>query len=209
MSRLTKHLVLLLAFSSPIKGAVIAGDAVLVPGGFMRDYELLLTKSIPVGEGLFAIGITQINPVQFQFDYLGIAEEYALYLASPGLNLLPSYASATVPFVTNTGAVGPGLLTLGVGQSVLLGYWDDRTPGDGIPDFGDNYGWVELARTPTELIATGGYTAIGSGIVVGTPNAIPEPSSAYLALISLSALGLRRRRIQIGQQGGAQEAPNC
>lgn len=192
--------------SDDCRGAVIANDAILMPYGGPADYILSLNQSIPSGEGRFAVAITQINPVQFQFDYYGIAEEYALYLASPGSQLLPSFALTTTPFVTNTGAVGPGILTLSIGQSVLLGYWDDRTF-EGVADFGDNYGWVELFRTPTGLVELGGYTAVGTGIIAGTSTTIPEPTSVLLASISFLVTCLRRCRKKTGEQDRAQEAP--
>ena len=175
---------------------IIQNDAVLSPSQdpFFGDYDLFLSQSIPDGLGLFLYNITELSNSQFRFDFSSIAELNALYQVTPGQIVSAGFANSTTPFVTNSNNPGTGVLSLAVGESVFLGYWDDRTF-ESLPDSDDNYGWFELSNTGAGLELLGGATVIGfEGIIVGTTTAVPEPSSATLVLGMISATMLRRRR---------------
>ena len=144
---------------------------------------LTLTQSIPPGQGLFAIEIVDQGFGFFQFHFAGIAQEYALFDAVPGLEFTPAYASQNTPLVSNN-PVHPGsaLLNFAPGESKYFAYWDDRGPFGGGPVSDDNYGWVRLTRDPLGLVASESVTALGGGIIVGTDIQIPEPGRVVLLL---------------------------
>ncbi|MEM9079374.1 MAG: hypothetical protein AAGC74_01640 [Verrucomicrobiota bacterium] len=86
------------------RAAVIINDAAIIDNFFGFDEQTLtLTQSIPSGEGLFAISITTRGFGHYLFEFQGIAEEYALFQASPGLLFTPDFVSSTLPFVSNDG----------------------------------------------------------------------------------------------------------
>lgn len=191
-------------------GQVIPNDAVLfdTPGGSFGDYQLALGQSIPEGEGLFGVGVRDLGNDEFGFASFGIAQQYALFSAEPGDSITPDFVSGSPTLTTNffAGISGPSSLTLSVGESVFLSYWDDRGPGflgNGLADQVDNYGWLELGRSDRlldgtfgELEILGGATAIGQGIIVGTTTtiAIPEPSSAVLLSLFAAPFVARRKK---------------
>ena len=178
------------------RASVIFNDAAIIDNFFGFDEQTLtLTQSIPSGEGLFAISITTQSFDNYLFEFLGIAEEYALFQASPGLLFTPNFVDSTLPFISNDGFQGSGVLNLAFGETAYLAYWDDRGPlFDGIPNFEDNFGWVAVTpRSGTGLEVVNGVTAIDSGIIVGTSTKIPEPTVGILLLGSISLL-LRRHR---------------
>ena len=82
-----------------------------------------------------------------------------------------------------------GEVTIGYGESIYLGFVIG-------PDYGHGYGyygWVELGYDENGITAWGsGMDIDGAPILIG---AIPEPSSALLALMGFAVLGLRRRRV--------------
>jgi hypothetical protein len=167
------------------RATVIIDDAAVSPFAPAPRQILRLTQSIPQGQGEFAIFLDPLNSSQVRFTYAGIAEVYALYATSVGTAFDPAFALSTVPLVTNS-PTGPAtnVELFNVGQSAFFAYWDDRNF-NASPDSNDNYGWVQLTRTASGLVATSSATAIGSGIIVGTVSQIPEPASA--ALIALAA----------------------
>ena len=187
-----------------VEAVTITGDAQVVSPSisFGGDADLTLTQSQATG-GLFVISITNTFGNFFQFDFQGIAEQYALFEILPGAQITPQFVLATDPFVDNTGAFPQGTLSFALGQTRLFGYWDERSIfgsdpllDNSVPSNEDNFGWVELTRTFGGLEATGGVTAIGLGIVAGTSTTIPlpEPSSlAFLGLFYSSVIFTRRR----------------
>ncbi len=81
--------------------------------------------------------------------------------------------------------VGPGSFFLGVRTG--LGFGANATR--------DVFGWIELSISGTDLLEVGDTVAYGAeGIVVGTSNPIPEPSTAVLLGIGLVGMAARRRR---------------
>lgn len=174
----------LATFPLTAKAVVIVDDAVLSRTSATRQV-LGLTQSIPIGRGLFAIYIDALNSSSFEFKAVGIAEEYGFYDVPLGAAFGPAFAAANNPIVSNNG-IDPltSLQLFSLNQSKYFGYWDDRLNGN-FPDSSDNYGWVQITRTSSGLVAASGATAIGGGIVVGTTNQIPEPSSSLLLALSL------------------------
>ena len=177
------------------QSAVIFGDAVLVPDFLMRSgyATLQLSQSIPSGEGLFAISISEVAANQFKFESQGIAEEYALFQVNHGLPFDDAFVSGVTPFVTNTGLVAAPTINWALGETKLFAYWDDRGAMEGNPDPGDNYGWVAIQRAAGGLVVHSGYTAVSSGIIVGTNQTIPEPATSTL-LLSSALFGVFRRK---------------
>ncbi len=190
------------AFSVSAQG-VIANDAEIVPLAGPGTSYLMLTKSIGgLGRnGLFAIQTKSNSPSQYTFSYAGIAEEYALYSVGPGISVDPSFATSTIPLVSNNG-IDPGssVQTFSLGQSRYFAYWDDRFYDShieyGIPDITDYYGWALITRTASGLQVSSSATALGGGIIAGTLTQIPEPSAGMLSLLGLAfvAIGVRRGR---------------
>jgi MYXO-CTERM domain-containing protein len=192
MKTLTLALALLFSCVVLLNAAVILNDAGIED--FFGEDALVLTQSIPPGQGLFAITIMDQGAGDFLFAFGGIAEEYALFDAVAGLDLLPGLVSLTTPLVSNNGSdPGSALVNFALGETKYFGYWDDRTF-EGTPDAGDNYGWVRLTREAGGLVVSEGATAVGGGIRVGTAMQIPEPSRGLLALIGFGAVVVRRRR---------------
>ena len=193
---------------------VIQNDAVLIntPGGFFGDFELGLAQTTSFGgndvQGLFGFGIEDLGNDQFQFGAFGIAEEYALYLASPGDVVGPALVNNTVPFASNFTSGPSPPLTLAVGESVFFGYFDESDPlnfdsGFSLAEGGVNFGWLELGRSARldsslgQLEILGGATAIGRGIIVGTITtvAIPEPGTfSFFAVAGTFAMVRRQKR---------------
>ena len=173
---------------------IIVNDAALETDWPMSDYLLVLAQSIPPGQGLFAISIIAAGNNDFEFNYSGIAEYYALYAAVSGTALTPAYAQNTTPLVANY-APGPfsSTINIPVDSSIFLGYWDDRDLED-VPSANDSYGWIELMNTTDGLTIWDGATAIGGGIYVGTYSQIPEPSTLILMCTGAASLVWKRRR---------------
>ena len=173
---------------------IIVDDAALT-SGWMSDYMLSLTQSIPLGDGLFAIFINDKGNGDFELSYGGIAEYYALYAAVSGTALTPAYAQNTTPLVAN---YSPGPFTSSINipldESIFLGYLDDRNSHSSFPNADDNYGWVELQNTAGGLTLLDGATAVGGGIYVGTYTQIPEPNTIALLCFGAGAMILRIRR---------------
>lgn len=180
-----------ITFGSYTQAAVIVDDAALIDSPFSSPNKLLtLTQSIPPGEGLFSIEVEAISTSQYNFNYAGIAEEYALFFANSGEEFTPTVALTDTPLVSNNG-VDPGttLVTFSPGQTRFFAYWDDRNF-DSIPDVSDIYGWVTLQRSGSVLNVGASATAQGGGIVVGTTTQIPEPSAATLVCLGTLAFCL-------------------
>lgn len=166
--------------SMAVHADVITGDVdILYDYG---EYDLLLlSKSIPAGDGAFAIAIFDQGSGAHKFEYWSIAEEIAFYDSSYGTEFTPLLASQLTPLVSNTGE-GPNssIINFTFGQSKYFSYWDARSPFGTSPNSDDNFGWVELKWTGSNLEVLGSATAIDGGIIVGTTTQIPEPSTMVL-----------------------------
>lgn len=191
MKKLT-FVMCLLFFSSLIFPSSSNAQIVLGPEMFgMGEYALTLENQ---SQGLFAISITELPNSDFQFDFLGIAELFALYPVSSGQVVSPEFASSTPPFVTNSSNPGQGVVNIPLGQSELFGYYDDNLDldglGNGIPGEEDLFGWFELGH------ASDGLTLVqqGAGVVGTRTFGVPEPSSLCLFLGLVAGGVLRRRR---------------
>ena len=182
---------------------VVEDDAVIssAPEGSTSDFTLTLSQTTAAGggteSGLFGFDIDDLGNDQFQFDAFGIAEQYGIYSVEPGDAVTPGFVNSSTPFASNF-TESDGILTLVAGESLFLGYWDDRSllidnpvGSSNTADADDNFGWLELGRSDLgELQILGGATAIGSGIVAGTTTtiAVPEPSTTMLlGLLGMSA----------------------
>ena len=204
----TSLLVFVLLALAPLVGfsQVFEDDAVLFDNrnnpdfdpSFEAEYTLRLSQSplLPEfdGNGNFSFGIGNLGGDQFGFGANGIAEPIALYVVEPGDLVDATFVQNTETLAANFGDINPSSLPLAVGESVFLGYWD------GLPGFGGNFGWLELSRSDRsagslgDLEILGGATAIGSGIIVGTTTAVPEPTTTMpLGLLAIAGLIHRRR----------------
>lgn len=182
---------LLGALTQSASAAVIMNDAVIGPSTYGAGHVFLsLSQSIPSGQGLFAIDIETVDPSQYLFSFAGIAEYYKFFEVAPGVSIDPTFVLQNSPIVSNDNNPGSNTQTFALNQSKYFGYWDDRLNGN-APDSNDNYGWVLLTRTSSGLVASSGATAIGGGIIVGTTNQIPEPTSTVL--IALGFLSISKR----------------
>lgn len=168
------------------------------------DYDLLhLSKSVPAGEGAFAIAIYDRGSGAYDFDYWSIAEEIAFYESSYGTAFVPALAAQLTPLVSNNGT-DPGSSTLNFlpNQSRYFSYWDKRSAADS-PNSDDHFGWVEMRWTGSDLEVLASATASEGGIVVGTTTQIPEPST--MALLGGGGLAIylfRSKRNKSGRTGG-------
>jgi hypothetical protein len=188
---LPTFLILLLgALPQNAPAAVILDDAVIVPLFGSGNY-LTLSKSIPLGQGFFAIGIANTSPSEFLFSYAGIAEYSKLFEVASGTRFDPAFVLQNGPIVSNDNNPGSNTQTFALNQSKYFAYWDDRLNGN-APDINDNYGWVLLTRSDSGLVASSGATAIGGGIIVGTTTQVPEP--AAITIMAFGALWISMRR---------------
>lgn len=171
----------------------------MVIGTYIHE-QLLLSKSIPAGEGLFAIDIIDQGSGTFELQHFGIAEEYALFSVDPGIEFSPLFASQHIALVSNNGTdPGSAILNFTLFQSKYFAYWDDRSFGEG-PTRDDNYGWAEITWKGDGLVILESVTAIGGGIIVGTTTQIPEPSTIpLLGGGSLAIYLLRSKRNRTGR----------
>ena len=193
-------LMLAIGAVSPLSAAVLTNNIVYGPK-FGSDAIYQVTQPGP--NGLFALSVIINQPGQFTIGYSGIAELFSVHSASFGLEFTPSYVRSDAPLLNNLNNPGSFQLSLGLGESVLLAYWDDyygnfpNPSSFGIPDEYDGYGWFRLTRTLTGLKVLDSATAIGGGIVVGTYTQIPEPTIVKilaLAVVGILALGRRLKQ---------------
>lgn len=177
---------------------VISDDAAIFPL-YGSEPVLTLTKSLQGRVGLFAISIFSNSPSQYTFSASGIAELYSLLSVTAGMSINPAFISGNPPLLSNSGiAPFSSDQTFNLGQSRYYAYWDDRYydsgVGYGIPDFTDNYGWVQITRTVSGLRVTASATAMGQGIIAGTLTQIPEPTAVALAFVAWACFHARLLR---------------
>lgn len=191
----------LVACSATSQAAVVVNDAMVSDGFYFSGHPdvyqyLHLTTTLSSTSGVIN-RVTDLGGGSFRFNPLGLAERYSFFQVAEGIAFNAVFVSANTPFFANFGLSRSGTLSLALGQSALLAYWDDRQkfPSTGLADDDDNYGWVRLTRIETGLTASSGATASGGGIIVGTTTQIPEPSPVALFMISVGgiAVGFRRR----------------
>ena len=81
-------------------------------------------------------------------------------------------------------------LVINRGESVYLGFFIENHTLDPL------FGWVELGYDGKNVfVVNSAMETTGLGIYAGTGQVVPEPSTALLALVGISALCLRRRRV--------------
>ena len=184
---------LILANSSLLRAEVLVGDATLGSGGIYGDYELTLASS----QYAFFVGFDFTGGDLYSFSTSGnsysIAEGLRLFQAPYGTELTPTYAASTTPLFDNS-STADWQISIPLDTSIYLAYWDDRATLDYTPTANDGYGWIQLTHTASGLEGSASATAIGSGIIVGTTTAIPEPSTIALCIIGSLALFRRSKK---------------
>lgn len=199
MTRLVRISLASLATAVTAQAAVIANDATISPasGGllvFDRQFHLTQTAfpGRPGFSGLFLLEVTTAGSTQFTFSPRGIAEDYKLHTVAAGDLYTLAYVNSNQSFASNTDA-SDGVLTLGLGESSYIAYWDDIGNQLGAIDDSGLFGWARLENIGGELSVTASATALGGGIIVGSLQQIPEPSAALLAFSGLALAFIRRR----------------
>jgi len=192
------------------QGTIVTGNIIFSqPGGAPPGTYLQSTAYPGDSGGFFVLSLATIGTGQYRLGYYGIAESYSVHAATQSLSLTPTYVLNDSPLLSN-GVNGPSQydFSLGVGQSMLFGYWDNAlylpgsnlpgAPGNPAPDIYDAYGWFRLSRTVSGIVIADSAVAFGNGIIAGTYNAVPEPGSAAVLIAGALMLGLggyRRRRL--------------
>ena len=165
---------------------LIIGDAKLSHMGVPEPSVMLLTENLAGG---LSVLITDQGGGSFEFATGFIAMSYRLFSATPGLEFDPIYASnwqsALIP--------GTSIQVFSTNETKYYAYWEETElfEPDPDPNSVDNYGWVSLTYTGTDLVITDSATAFGGGIIVGAYTQIPEPSSVLL--LAFGAISLWRR----------------
>jgi hypothetical protein len=205
-------LLAILALITTGNGAVIQNDAMIVtpttappnvPAFYLfYPHQFILTQSAPPGNGLFLLEVAFETSTKFTFRYSGIAEAYSLFLTSPGVEFGADFVNTSSSFVNNWNSPGSGTLTLGFGQSAYIGYWDNRH-GPGLTATNDDlFGWARVRNQSGSLTVIDSATAIGGGIVIGTLQQVPEPSSIMIVLLTAGVTLFRRRRFLDSERNG-------
>ena len=179
----------------PVSAAVYMNDAVIddsenipVLAGFGLGRVFYLTQS---PNGHVVVTVNRIGSTQnFEFLHQSIAAYYSLCVVNAGDSL--TYLNITSK-PTLGGPGGGNTLTLNPGQEAYIGYWSQRgsTPPNPTPQPNSIIGWAKVTNTAGTLVLVSSVSA-DTGIIVGTAQSIPEPSSALIA--SATSLLLLRRR---------------
>jgi len=92
--------------------------------------------------------------------------------------------------------------SIAVGSEFFLGFSTGQSFGAAGPNR-DAFGWIELMRSASGLVAGGNAIAYeAGGIVVGTAVSVPEPSTALLLFAGLLGLSSPRQRKITSQSEG-------
>ena len=183
----------ILSHSPLLHAEILVGDAVLVPGGIISgDYGITLASSQYAFSVDFDFSGGDLYSFSTSENSYSIAEGLRLFQAPYGTELTPTYAASTTPLFDNS-SPADWQISIPLDTSVYLAYWDDRDTLDYTPTANDGYGWIQLTHTASGLEGSASATALGSGIIVGTTTAIPEPSTMTLCIIGCLAL-LRRSK---------------
>ena len=187
------------------QGTIVTGNIIFSQPAAAPPGTYLQSTAYPGDAGgFFVLSLNTIGTGQYRLAAYGIAEVYSVHSVTQGLSLTPAYISGNTPLLSNSGNPSSQYdFSLGVGQSMLFGYWDNAiylggssmpgAPGNPAPDIYDAYGWFRLSRTVSGLIISDSATALGNGIIAGTYTAVPEPGCAAL-LITGALLALFRTK---------------
>lgn len=190
--------VLWMSSISVASGAVFQSSVSVGPDTFVSGANYLIaTTTEPDWEGpgaglwLFADTHLVLRPVNVT---LGIG--HAWYRTLDGRVIDPAFVAASSPFASNIGIDLSGEIQMVLGGSFLLGFWLDAN-GDRAPNSGDRFGWARLRYTAANglTLLNNAIEDTGVGIIAGTTNPVPEPSSSLFLAVSLG-LSLARRPTQ-------------
>ncbi|HMP90442.1 MAG TPA: PEP-CTERM sorting domain-containing protein [Kiritimatiellia bacterium] len=182
---------LLIVLSGGIRADIIVDSAnfqyVEVP---FASYELALTSS----SSQFANFYLSLNPsheVNPEGWTLGIGHAY--FELAFNTAFTPELALTAIPFADSLTATIGGPIDASINTSFYLGYWLDEN-NSSAPDFGDNFGWVLIERIGDELVLVdSAMETTGAGIYIGTFEAVPEPTTMSLLILSLGVITYYRR----------------
>jgi hypothetical protein len=119
---------------------------------------------------------------------------YSLFQVSLGQSFNADFVNSQASFVNNFNNPGAGTFVLLSGQSKYLAYWSQKNgPPDRIAVDSDFYGWARFTNISGTLVVADSATADSGGIIVGTLEQVPEPSSALLFGLGSLCLFSRRR----------------
>lgn len=195
MKRLLNLIVpLSFALVFPLSGAVIQNDAIIstspAGAGSPPGTFFYLTQTAPPGNGMFLYEVAMSGQSVFTFSYWGIAELNSVFIATLGDIFDNGFVGSQPPLASNSDNPGSGSFTLLSGESLYLGYFDNRFFTDD-----DLFGWARVTNVDGELVVDASATAVGGGIVVGTLTQVPEPATgAIFALAMAGALVSRTKR---------------
>jgi len=158
--------------SSQVNADVIVDDAELKYIALF-DSDMLITTNITGG---LSVLVNEIGGGDFEFSTGVVGSSYRLFSSGHGLELTSVQATDWLVLVPGT-----SLQAFSLGETRYYSYWEDILGSDrDIPDATDNYGWVSLTYTGTELVVSDSATALGGGIIVGTYTQVPEPATVLL-----------------------------
>jgi hypothetical protein len=163
----------------------------------------------PNGDAHFAV-VKTVNPccidstteisMKYESETIGVTvitldEQSDWFLVNAGDILSTASISAgQFPVIFNTSPSSGGPVVVGPGEfylGVRTGAGYDVFPG---PPRRNAYGWVHLRPENGVLAMVENVMSYNStGIIVGTTNVVPEPASAFLALLALVTLATSRR----------------
>jgi len=130
------------------------------------------------GSNFLGPGLTLLDP------------PFSWYTVNEGQVIDAALVATTTPYVSNCGPYNPTTLTLSIGDRFLLGVWLDADDNN-TTSAGDCYGWVRLERTATGLnLVDSGVADSGVGIIAGTFETVPEPSTFALIFFALGPITL-------------------